>query len=725
MQGRLEARELAALRWLLGQALVLIALAGSFSIDIGVSALVAPTLGLVAAATLFPVVTGWIPAPLWRVAPALLLLFIVGDFIASGGDFLPPLFRMLVLLALYRALQARSPREDMQVILLTLFMILVTGVLSLEITFGIQMLFYAPAAMGLLFTANLARTGAPAAAPPEAAGSLEWIRWPALFRRLRERLDRRTLGAGAVLFATATVMALLLFVLLPRFDIGAALPFPRLQTAQSLSGFSDHVRYGDVVSILNDDTIAMRVDVDMQAPPARPYWRMVALDAYYDGGFMVSPDVARHTRTVSHYRFEFDSPDERAADVESTWTLYLAGGVSAYLPAGDGFETLRFRNRTDLQVQELTRVLKTRETNASTLSLRFEGLHFDGWLHGGIGDRRLLGMAMAARDTSDPVYLRETGYPQTTLVVPDGPDNRRIMEDALAALGATDGLAPEEFARRLAGFLRDGRGYSLETRVPPGPADTLLRWVASGQAGHCELYAGAFVLISRYAGYPARLVTGFVGGDWNGFENYYMVRNRHAHAWCEIHDPKRGWLRVDPTPGYGADAGSVEDALAGGRLRLDRTWTAYLDSLRVLWFRRVVQFDSEDQAALAGALKGAGLRGAGWFGERFRAWRERVGAGWRALLQEGDVSAAAGGLLPPLALAAAACSAVWLMRKTRRRRSFEERIRRKAGRLLQRQAENGPARPQLQAIRYGPRDSWPADVERLLRGRPHFMENCP
>ena len=39
--------------------------------------------------------------------------------------------------------------------------------------------------------------------------------------------------------------------------------------------------YGDVVEILEDDAIAMRVDVSADSPPARPYWRMVVLDAYH------------------------------------------------------------------------------------------------------------------------------------------------------------------------------------------------------------------------------------------------------------------------------------------------------------------------------------------------------------------------------------------------------------------------------------------------------------
>src|SRR5690606_10210827 len=146
--------------------------------------------------------------------------------------------------------------------------------------------------------------------------------------------------------------------------------------------------------------------------------------------------------------------------------------------------------------------------------------------------------------------------------------------------------------------------YALQTAVPSGEGDLFLRWLNSNAPGHCELFAGSFVLLARAAGHPARVVTGFKGGTWNGFENYYMVRNRDAHAWVEMLDATgTEWIRVDPTPGAEAAArAAADDPLFGGRL-LDRTLGAYLDSLRVLWYRRIVNFDQDTQAELASQVK--------------------------------------------------------------------------------------------------------------------------
>ena len=714
---RLKQRELAALRWLLGQLMFMVSLSGGFALDLGADGLILASLALTALTCVLPSLFERVPAAFWKYAPILLLLVIGADFLGSGSDFLPPLFRMVILLALFRALQIRTPREDLQQLLLTMFLLVITGVLSLEITFGIQLLLYAPLAMSQLFLVNLSirEDGSPRASPDGPVFAK--ANWGIVFRHASARLDRRTLSAGLVLFVITTGMALGLFILMPRFDIGAALPFPRLSTDQSLSGFSDNVQYGDVVSILNDDSIAMRVDVTGQDPPSHPYWRMVVLDAYYDGGFRVSPAVVRNQRYLQNYAFSGYDLNGRGQPDDSEWTIYLEGGISAYLPSADTFKTLRFNNRTGLIAQDLTRVFLTREINANTLSIRYEGARFGGILPFGPMDFQLTRLKPVEVESADPGYLDEVTYPETLLAYPSGAANREILDRALRRSGFSPRQSAVEYAERLVDYLRRDRGYSLEGRIPEGEADTVLRWIQSGQPGHCELYAGAFVLVARYAGFPSRLVTGFAGGDWNGFENYFMVRNRNAHAWCEIYDQDKGWIRVDPTPG--SPGGTVESALATGGLIPDRTWKAYLDSLRVLWFRRVIQFDSQDQALMAESLKEAGRGGLGWLRERWKSLREKLDAD----LREFHIPARWAGVmvdyLLPLTTVLLLVLLILLLRRWARQKGFEAIIRDKAGRLLAfralRRFPEARHHHQLLLLRYGPVQSWPENPHQLLR----------
>ncbi len=46
---------------------------------------------------------------------------------------------------------------------------------------------------------------------------------------------------------------------------------------------------------------------------------------------------------------------------------------------------------------------------------------------------------------------------------------------------------------------------------------------------------------------PARVVTGYQGGERNPVDGYWIVRQADAHAWAEVWLADRGWVRVDPT----------------------------------------------------------------------------------------------------------------------------------------------------------------------------------
>ena len=65
--------------------------------------------------------------------------------------------------------------------------------------------------------------------------------------------------------------------------------------------------------------------------------------------------------------------------------------------------------------------------------------------------------------------------------------------------------------------------------------------------GFCEHYASSFVYLMRAAGVPARIVTGYQGGEFNPNGNYLIIRQSDAHAWAEVWLQDKGWVRVDPT----------------------------------------------------------------------------------------------------------------------------------------------------------------------------------
>lgn len=86
------------------------------------------------------------------------------------------------------------------------------------------------------------------------------------------------------------------------------------------------------------------------------------------------------------------------------------------------------------------------------------------------------------------------------------------------------------------------------TRTPPllfdDPIDEFL---FNNKRGYCEHYASSFTVLMRLAGIPARIVTGYQGGEINPVDNFMTIRQSDAHAWSEVYLGNKGWVRIDPT----------------------------------------------------------------------------------------------------------------------------------------------------------------------------------
>jgi hypothetical protein len=94
-------------------------------------------------------------------------------------------------------------------------------------------------------------------------------------------------------------------------------------------------------------------------------------------------------------------------------------------------------------------------------------------------------------------------------------------------------------------FSKNGFEYTLEP--PLLGIDGVDDFLFGTRKGFCEHYAGSFVFLMRAAGIPARVVTGYQGGEYNDLGSYYIIRQSDAHAWAEVWLRDRGWVRVDPT----------------------------------------------------------------------------------------------------------------------------------------------------------------------------------
>jgi len=92
------------------------------------------------------------------------------------------------------------------------------------------------------------------------------------------------------------------------------------------------------------------------------------------------------------------------------------------------------------------------------------------------------------------------------------------------------------------------QGDFIYTLQPPLMIEDMVdEFLFDKRQGFCEHFASAFTILMRAAGIPARVVTGYQGGEINPVGNYLIVRQYDAHAWTEVWLENKGWIRVDPT----------------------------------------------------------------------------------------------------------------------------------------------------------------------------------
>jgi len=215
--------------------------------------------------------------------------------------------------------------------------------------------------------------------------------------------------------------------------------------------------------------------------------------------------------------------------------------------------------------------------------------------------------ARAAEPLADWEQLENTALPRER-----NPRSRALAHELRARAG-TDAA----FVAAALEFLRSGGFvYSLEPeKLGPEQIDDFLFRTRTGFCGH---YASAFTVLMRAAGVPARVVTGYLGGEWNPIGGYLVVRQADAHAWVEVWLAGAGWRRVDPTAVVAPERltrGLIdlmpEELSAQTRLLHGAPWLLALlqrwDAANGWWNERVVKFDYGTQLNL---LERLGFRSA-------------------------------------------------------------------------------------------------------------------
>lgn len=390
---------------------------------------------------------------------------------------------------------------------------------------------------------------------------------------------RARLRLAGGLMLRALPLMLLLYFLFPRLH-GALWALPD-DGVQARTGLDDTMQPGDVNQLAESGELALRVTFEGDPPPVR--------DRYFRALVLWETDGRRWQRGPT--TGETGGLVPRGAPVR--YEVVLEPSNRRWLPAldlpltqphqarlGAGF-TLEHRE----PVRERLRYVLTSYPRYSTGALR-------------------------DRERAAALQLPEQLSPRVRALA-DGWRNEH-------------GGAREIANAALAMFRRESFVYTL---APPRlGADPVDEFLFETRRGFCEHYAGAFVTLMRAAGVPARVVTGYHGGEMNEAGGYLILRQLDAHAWAEVWIAGSGWTRVDPTAAIaperielGSDA--VRRMAAAGRalgtlpigesLRgierglFERGWLTtrlYWDLANMTWYRWVTHFGPERQRELLATL---------------------------------------------------------------------------------------------------------------------------
>jgi len=457
-----------------------------------------------------------------------------------------PCVAFLYVLVGIKYLETRNARDGGLLICLALFLLL-------------TQFFYAQTiAAALLMLPALLVLGGALAALREAPADSEW---------------KAPLVMTARMIAQGIPIAALLFIFFPRL----AGPLWGMPTdAGARTGLSERMQPGTIGSLSLSDEVAFRVDFESAPPPpSLRYWRGPVL-ARFDGeawtpfALLRRGQLARPAARTIDYTVTLEPHGQR-------WLFALEHPASmpsrtALDPAQSGGTDLAFLTFDQQLLAKAPITQAVRYAQRSSLDESFPAI--------------------------DNVERREN----LQLPLDRNPRTSEFARELRASVDSDRAF----IAAILSKFRNEAYVYTL-TPSPLGeePVDGFL---FDTKRGFCEHYASAFVVLLRAAGIPARVVTGYQGGEINPDGEYLIVRQSDAHAWAEVL-LDGAWQRFDPTAavapsriehGIGAALPLTEPVpyLA----RLDMTWLKNLrlhwDAINYQWQRGVVGFNIDRQRNL-------------------------------------------------------------------------------------------------------------------------------
>ncbi len=491
-----------------------------------------------------------IPRGLWNFIALFIVIVFIADFFLGGRDLTASGARFLTILLTAKLFDISSNRDYVIIYGTVFFQILAAAASTVSLLFLPVLLLFIMGTIFAMITVTIQKefeSGSDSGGEPP-----------------RGLLDAPFIFYAVVLSSITITITFLIFMILPRMEAGFFQQ--RNQEAIKIAGFSETVDPGAYGPVKKDPTVIMRVD--FPGNPTRPHGPL-----YFRG------------TTLSSY-------DGRA------WHRGETKEKLVKKTAEDFILPVRPRGRV-IEERILLEPLDTNVLFTMPRALRIQGKFTNLWT-----------------DASGTVYLPSPPFSRIEYMVWSSPAAKlsamngdlsrftdisavdetfkaRIKDLALEITAGGSGIV--EKSALIKNYLKNNYTYTLD---PESDKDRLPMedFLFYSKEGYCEHFATAFALLARSIGIPARIVTGFLEGEWNKSGSYFIVRQSDAHSWAEVYaPPPAGWVRVDATPAEGLSP-----------LQRGTEFSNYMDYLHLKWNRYVVNFTSTDQKKLAFTFQESG-----------------------------------------------------------------------------------------------------------------------
>lgn len=526
----------------------------------------------------YPRYSFWVQIPLWMVSISLPILIM----------FLGILDTVLLLTALIQltlVLRPKGMKEYLYIILMSFFLLLGAGVQAPEFVVGVSFMLFVCCVFVLLPVVTMVygkdREGKSISVP--------WVQLKKIFPAYRFYL---------VIFVVVNILVGWIFIVsgflfMPRMEAGI---FGRDLGAVSRTGIDASVtlRGGQTIAISYTPVMSVFIPTAGAGPPIpqdRLYWRITSLPTYLG---------------IQWRRWPLEDSYEPVSGSASLWGLLRAiqGQVNGIkedialrlekqrerdIPSTPVVQEIYLDSIPEDGIPVLDRVreFRVRESGAQ-VSLNWDSTKDYTVSFSSSNARRLV-----YRVVSDLIQWDEEK-------LKNAPDNyKEMMSPRDYDLLTQHDLSPEVQARiqrvvegkntiydkvRAIEDWLSGSEFQYTLDIPPLPGEHPMNaFFMQLRRGHCELFASAMALAVRSLGIPARVVSGYLGGEWDSQNRSYIVREGMAHLWVEVLFLNYGWVPFDPSP--------MPDSNYYMRNQMIMQLTRWMLRTRMFWYQRIVGFD--------------------------------------------------------------------------------------------------------------------------------------